>query len=126
MSWLQTLITTDDEAGYELAIRLSRMAVITIQPDDDVRENCETTKQMISIALFKPQWSLQQIFNKLCQPIIIGVTKLPNTNFKNMSRLLNSVSYQHLPEHPGVGCAITCYSLLVVRYEFCYLPRLIA
>ncbi len=38
MSWLPTLITPDAEAGYDLAIKLSRMAVKMTQPDSDVRE----------------------------------------------------------------------------------------
>ena len=38
MSWLPTLITPDAEAGYELAIKLSRMAVKMTQPDGEVRE----------------------------------------------------------------------------------------
>ena len=37
MSWLPTLITETPEAGYELAIKLSRMAVKKTQPDDAAR-----------------------------------------------------------------------------------------
>ncbi len=37
MSWLPSLITETPEEGYELAIKLSRMAVKKTQPDDDVR-----------------------------------------------------------------------------------------
>lgn len=37
MSWLPTLITDTPEAGYELAIKLSRMAVKKTQPDDAAR-----------------------------------------------------------------------------------------
>ncbi len=37
MSWLPTLITETPEAGYELAIKLSRMAVKKTQPDDTAR-----------------------------------------------------------------------------------------
>lgn len=37
MSWLNTLKTETPEAGFELAIKLSRMAVKMTQPDDDVR-----------------------------------------------------------------------------------------
>ena len=37
MSWLNTLKTDTPEAGFELAIKLSRMAVKMTQPDDDVR-----------------------------------------------------------------------------------------
>ena len=38
MSWLPSLITNTPEDGYELAIKLSRMAVKQTQPDDAVRE----------------------------------------------------------------------------------------
>lgn len=37
MSWLTTLETETPEAGFELAIKLSRMAVKKTQPDDDAR-----------------------------------------------------------------------------------------
>ncbi len=37
MSWLPSLQTATPEEGFELAIKLSRMAVKKTQPDDDVR-----------------------------------------------------------------------------------------
>ena len=37
MSWLPTLITETPEAGFELALKLSRIAVKKTQPDDAVR-----------------------------------------------------------------------------------------
>lgn len=37
MSWLPSLITQTPEEGFELAIKLSRMAVKKTQPDDDAR-----------------------------------------------------------------------------------------
>lgn len=37
MSWLPTLITETPEAGFDLAIKLSRMAVKKTQPDDETR-----------------------------------------------------------------------------------------
>ncbi len=37
MSWLATLKTETPEEGFDLAIKLSRMAVKLTQPDDDVR-----------------------------------------------------------------------------------------
>ena len=37
-SWLPTLITATPEDGYQLAIKLSRMAVKATQPDAAVRE----------------------------------------------------------------------------------------
>lgn len=37
MTWLPSLITDTPEDGYELAIKLSRMAVKITQPDDTIR-----------------------------------------------------------------------------------------
>lgn len=37
MSWLPSLLTDTPEDGYELAIKLSRMAVKKTQPDDAAR-----------------------------------------------------------------------------------------
>ncbi len=37
MSWLPSLKTETPEEGFELAIKLSRMAVKMTQPDDDAR-----------------------------------------------------------------------------------------
>lgn len=37
MSWLPSLITQTPEAGFELAIKLSRMAVKMTQPDEEAR-----------------------------------------------------------------------------------------
>ena len=36
-TWLPSLITPDAESGFDLAIRLSRVAVKKTQPSDDVR-----------------------------------------------------------------------------------------
>lgn len=36
-TWLPTLITDTPQAGYELAIKLSRMGVKYTQPDGDMR-----------------------------------------------------------------------------------------
>ena len=36
--WLPTLLTSDAQSGYDLAIKLSRMAVKFTQPDASVRE----------------------------------------------------------------------------------------
>ena len=35
--WLESLETTDAQAGYELAIKMSRMGVKYTQPSDEVR-----------------------------------------------------------------------------------------
>ena len=37
-TWLPTLMAPDPHSGYELAIKLSRMAVKLTQPDADIRE----------------------------------------------------------------------------------------
>ena len=37
MSWLPTLITETPEQGFEIALKLSRIAVKKTQPDDAVR-----------------------------------------------------------------------------------------
>ncbi len=35
--WLESLQTVDAQAGYELAIKLSRMAIKYTQPSDEIR-----------------------------------------------------------------------------------------
>lgn len=40
--WLNSLITETPQAGYELAIKLSRMGVKYTQPSDKVREKNAT------------------------------------------------------------------------------------
>jgi len=37
-TWLPTLMAPGPQSGYELAIKLSRMAVKLTQPDADIRE----------------------------------------------------------------------------------------
>lgn len=37
-TWLPTLITDTPEAGYELAVKLSRVAVKMTQPDAQIRD----------------------------------------------------------------------------------------
>lgn len=37
-TWLPTLITSTPQEGYELAVKLSRVAIKMTQPDADVRE----------------------------------------------------------------------------------------
>ena len=36
-TWLESLVTPDAQSGYELAIKLSRMAVKYTQPSDEIR-----------------------------------------------------------------------------------------
>ncbi len=37
--WLPTLITDTPQAGFDLAVKLSRVGVKTIQPSDDIRKD---------------------------------------------------------------------------------------
>lgn len=37
-NWLPTLITADPVSGYDLAVKLARVAVKMTQPDDRIRE----------------------------------------------------------------------------------------
>ena len=37
-TWLESLVTPDAQSGYELAIKLSRMAVKYTQPSDEIRK----------------------------------------------------------------------------------------
>lgn len=37
--WLPSLITDTPQSGYELAVKLSRMAVKMTQPDEQIRQN---------------------------------------------------------------------------------------
>ena len=41
--WLPTLITETPEAGYELALHLSRLAVKFTQPDAEIRKKLRPT-----------------------------------------------------------------------------------
>lgn len=38
-TWLETLITPDPQAGYELAVKLARVAVKLTQPDATMRDD---------------------------------------------------------------------------------------
>lgn len=49
--WLPTLKTETPEAGFELAIKLSRMAVKKTQRDEAVRENLRTVYEKDAGAL---------------------------------------------------------------------------
>ena len=55
MSWLPSLITATPEEGYDLAIKLSRMAVKKTQPDDEARarmrpENANNADSLTSVS----------------------------------------------------------------------------
>ena len=42
-TWLPTLITETPEEGYDLAITLSRKAVVITQPDEEIRKMLRPT-----------------------------------------------------------------------------------
>ena len=50
-TWLPSLDTLDPQSGFELAIKLSRMAVKMTQPDDEVRGQLRTTYEKDADAL---------------------------------------------------------------------------
>jgi Hexameric tyrosine-coordinated heme protein (HTHP) len=37
-SWLTTLLTENPQEGFELAVKLSRVSIKTVQPIDDIRK----------------------------------------------------------------------------------------
>ena len=49
--WLPSLITDTPQAGYELAIKLSRMSVKFTQPDASVRDELRTAYERDAMAL---------------------------------------------------------------------------
>jgi len=49
--WLPSLIAADPESGFELAIKLSRMAVKMTQPDDNIRSELRTIYEKDADAL---------------------------------------------------------------------------
>lgn len=54
-NWLPTLRTPDPQSGYELAIKLSRMAVKMTQPSAEIREElrpayAESTDALLQIS----------------------------------------------------------------------------
>lgn len=49
--WLPSLLTETPQAGYELAIKLSRMAVKLTQPSDDIRKSVRTVYEHDAAAL---------------------------------------------------------------------------
>lgn len=49
--WLPTLITEDAQSGYELAVKLSRMAIKMTQPDPAMREKLRTVYESDANAL---------------------------------------------------------------------------
>ncbi len=51
--WLPTLITPDPQSGYDLAIKLARMAVKLTQPSAEVREKLRPTYDRDAAALIQ-------------------------------------------------------------------------
>ena len=49
--WLPTLITADAQSGYDLAVKLSRVAVKMTQPDPAVREKLRAVYEADADAL---------------------------------------------------------------------------
>lgn len=49
--WLPSLLAPDPQAGFELAVRLARMAVRATQPDAAVRERLRADYEMDADAL---------------------------------------------------------------------------
>ncbi len=53
--WLPSLQTATPQAGYELAIKLSRMAVKLTQPSDEVRRSLRPVYEKDAAALMRPR-----------------------------------------------------------------------
>lgn len=51
--WLPTLKTSDPQSGYELAVKLSRVAVKLTQPDASKREELRKIYEMDALALIE-------------------------------------------------------------------------
>ncbi len=52
-TWLPTLITPDPESGFDLAIKLARVAVKKTQPDDAVRQELRSVYEKDANALIE-------------------------------------------------------------------------
>lgn len=52
-TWLPSLITPDPQSGFELAVKLSRMAVKLTQPDDGVRSRLREVYEEDADALIR-------------------------------------------------------------------------
>lgn len=69
-SWLPSLITATPEEGYQLAIKLSRMAVKFTQPSDEIRVKLRPTYDQNANAL-------------------VAVSQVVATNFATISQANN-------------------------------------
>ena len=49
--WLQTLTTDTPQAGFELAVKMSRVAVKMTQPSDELRQNLRLVYERDASAL---------------------------------------------------------------------------
>lgn len=52
-TWLPTLITATPQDGYDLAVKLSRVAVKMTQPDGDIRQKLRAEYEVDFMALIK-------------------------------------------------------------------------
>lgn len=67
MTWLPSLITDTPEEGYDLAIKLSRMAVKKTQPDDAARERMRPEYANNADSLTKASLVVATNFNTVAQ-----------------------------------------------------------
>ena len=67
MSWLPSLITETPEEGYEVAIKLSRMAVKKTQPDDAARERMRPEYANNADSLIQSSLVVATNFNTVAQ-----------------------------------------------------------
>ena len=67
MTWLPSLITDTPEEGYDLAIKLSRMAVKKTQPDDAARERMRPDYANNADSLTKASLVVATNFNTVAQ-----------------------------------------------------------
>ncbi|MBW3097035.1 hexameric tyrosine-coordinated heme protein [Pseudohoeflea coraliihabitans] len=51
--WLEDLITPDAQSGYELAVKLARVAVKLTQPDSDIRTQLRSAYERDAAALIQ-------------------------------------------------------------------------
>ena len=67
MPWLPTLITATPEEGYELAVKLSRMAVKKTQPDDAIRAKLRPVYAADADSLIRSSHVVATNFNTVAQ-----------------------------------------------------------
>lgn len=80
--WLTSLITTTPQAGWELAIKLSRMGVKVTQPSDEVRSR------------------LREVYEQDADSLIL-VSQVIAINFQTVAAANNHWNKQPVPAHEG-------------------------